>query len=265
MLQEVFCENSFIRIYFLILSAVFGAAMGSFLYCTAWRIVHGKSVLRGRSKCDACGRELTVRDLIPIVSYFAAKGRCRTCGTKLSAIYPVSEIAGAILFALTVGKFGISLQTIEWLIFISLLMAISFADLEEYIIPDRFIVIGLLVRLGYLVFWEREAALSSVIGAVAVPGALVLIVFISEKFLKREAMGGGDIKLLIMTGFYLGWKHNILCLFLACVIGIAFGFFAKRRSEREDGAFPWGPSIAMAAFIVMMCGDAVINAYLGLF
>ncbi len=135
--------------------------MGSFLLCTADRVVHGKSFVRGRSVCDACGHTLAARDLIPVVSFCISRGKCRFCGAKLSLLYPVSELLGALSYALTVFAFGISLQTLEALIFISLLLAVSFADLEEYIIPDRFLLIGLIVRLGFLLFAFRDELLSS--------------------------------------------------------------------------------------------------------
>lgn len=263
-MQEIFRTEPAIRAYLLFLAALLGAVMGSFLLCMADRIVHQRP-LGGRSVCDGCGRTLGVRDLIPIFSYLFSRGKCRVCGKKLSPLYLVSELLGAVSFFIVVLLYGMSLQTLLQLIFVSLLMAISFADLEECIIPDRFIVIGLAVRLLYLVFLERESLIPCLIGAVAVPLVLLLIVLVCEKLLKREAMGGGDIKLMAMCGLFLGWQRCILCLLCACVIGILFGFISLRREENEGGAFPWGPSIALAAFLSLLFGDGLISAYLGLF
>ena len=90
--------DPFLTVYCCLLAALLGACMGSFLNCAAWRIVHGESVLRGRSHCDACGHVLAVRDLIPVVSYLAAHGRCRYCGAKLSRRHVLAEAVSALVF-----------------------------------------------------------------------------------------------------------------------------------------------------------------------
>ena len=90
--------DPFLTVYCCLLAALLGACMGSFLNCAAWRIVHGESVLRGRSHCDACGHVLAVRDLIPVVSYLAAHGRCRYCGAKLSRRHVLAEPLTVSLF-----------------------------------------------------------------------------------------------------------------------------------------------------------------------
>ena len=87
----------FLTVYCCALAALLGACMGSFLNCMAWRVVHGESVLRGRSHCDACGHMLGARDLVPIVSYLASGGRCRYCGAKLSSRHVWGEVMGAAL------------------------------------------------------------------------------------------------------------------------------------------------------------------------
>ena len=101
----------------------------------------------------------------------------------------------------------------------------------------------------------------------AVAGGVLLLVLGMEKLLGREAMGGGDIKLLCLTGLYLGWMKNLLCLLLACVLGIVFALVTlKRRSTEGDARLiPWGPSISAAAILTLLWGDAITAAYLSLF
>jgi len=252
------------------LAAVLGACMGSFLNCYAWRIVHNESVLKGRSHCDYCGHVLGFMDLIPVLSYIIHKGRCRWCGKKLSATHVFGEIISALIFSVTLWKFDWSLETIEYWIFASMLLAISFADLEDFLVPDRFIVFGIISRLVFIFISGnvKTELISSLIGGIAVAGGLLIIVLIFEKIIGREAMGGGDIKLIAMTGMYLGWQRNILALFIACVIGIIFGLATQRKrnnSDCEDSkVFPFGPSIALAAWICLIWGDQLINWYLNL-
>ena len=97
----------------------------------------------------------------------------------------------------------------------------------------------------------------------AIGGGLLLIVLVYEKIRKTEAMGGGDLKLLFLTGLYLGWQRNLLCLFFACILGIVVGLATAKK--REEKLFPWGPSIAAGAIISALCGGELISAYLGLF
>lgn len=255
----------YITCYFVFLALLLGACMGSFLNCMAWRIVHNEPISKGRSHCDVCGHTLGIGDLIPVISYITHRGRCRYCGAKLSAVHVIAEAVSAVLFAAVLLKFDISLQALEYMIFVCLLMACSFADLEGRIIPDRFIISGLLVRAAFFVILNDPAkvALDDLIGGAGIAGLLLAVVLVFEKIKGIEAMGGGDIKLIFMTGIFLGWRANLLCLFLACIIGIVFGLVF--RSEDGDRTFPWGPSIALAAVICMLFGNEVIELYLGLF
>ena len=239
--------------------------MGSFLNCVAWRIVHNEPVSKGRSHCDVCGHTLGIGDLIPVVSYIVHRGRCRYCGARLSAVHVIAEAVSAVLFAAVLLKFDISLQALEYMIFVCLLMVCSFADLEGRIIPDRFIIAGLLVLTGFFVILNDPAkvALDDLIGGAGIAGLLLIVVLVFEKIKGIEAMGGGDIKLIFMTGIFLGWKANLLCLFIACIIGIISGLVFKH--EDGDRTFPWGPSIALAAVICMLFGNEAVELYLGLF
>ena len=254
-----------ITVYFCVLAALLGACVGSFLNCMAWRIVHGEPITKGRSHCDACGHVLSAADLVPVVSFLAHRGKCRYCGAKLSKRHLWGEILSALTFVALLLKYDISLQTLEYLLFASLLLGCAFADLEGYMIPDRFILAGIIFRIPFFFLlpdWKGQV-LDAGIGGFAIGGGLLLIVLVYEKIRKIEAMGGGDLKLLFLTGLYLGWQRNLLCLFFACILGIAVGLLTAKK--REEKLFPWGPSIAAGAILSALCGSELISAYLGLF
>ncbi len=253
-----------ITVYCCALAALLGACMGSFLNCMAWRIVHGESVLRGRSHCDACGHVLSARDLVPVVSFLVSHGRCRYCGAKLSARHAAGEIVSAAVFVSLLLTYDISLQTLEAWCVASILLVCSFTDLEGYIIPDRFIAVGIVLFIASLFFAQDPArrAINGAIGGFAVAGGLLVFVLVMEKLLGREAMGGGDVKLLFVTGLFLGWQRNLLCLVLACVIGIVWGIVGQRRGK--GALIPWGPSIALGAWLAALFGTPFINWYMGL-
>lgn len=214
-----------ITIYSCFIAALLGACMGSFLNCAAWRVVHGESVLRSRSHCDVCGHVLAPRDLVPVFSYVFSHGRCRYCGAKLSPRHAVGEAVAALVFVSLLLRYDISLRTLEAWAVACLLLACAFADLEGYIIPDRFIAVGVVLFIVTLFFVPDpgKRALDGLIGGVAVGGGVLLLALLMEKLLRRDAMGGGDIKLLFLTGLFLGWQKNLLCLLLACVVGILMG------------------------------------------
>lgn len=255
--------SAFITVYCCTVAALLGACTGSFLGCLAWRTVHGESVLRGRSHCDVCGHTLGVRDLVPVFSYLLSGGKCRYCGAKLSARHVWGELISAAVFVTLLLRYDISLQTLEGWLLACVLLACAFADLEGYIIPDRFIAAGVvLFAVTLLIEPEPFHRLTDgLLGGVGVGGGLLLLSLYMDKRMKRETLGGGDVKLLFLTGLFFGWKGNLLCLTLACVAGIVWGLAGKRRGE----AIPWGPSIAVGAWITALAGQPFINWYLGFF
>ena len=262
-------SSPFLTAYLIFLFALLGACMGSFLNCLAWRAVHGESAFRGRSHCDLCGHTLTFGDLIPIVSYLVHGGKCRWCGSKISPRHLVCEILSAVVFVAVFLRFSLSWLTAEYLLWFSLLIAASFADLEAFIIPDRFVIAAIAVRLIFIFTGGNilPDLLNAALGGFAVALVLLLIVLVFEKIIGREAMGGGDIKLVFVNGLYLGWQKNLLCLFISCIVGILFAVVTQNaRKDNEDArAFPFGPSIALAAFLAALFGDRLIAWYIGLF
>ena len=167
-----------ITVYCCAMAALLGACMGSFLNCLTWRMLHGESVLRGRSHCDVCGHVLGVRDLVPVLSYVCSGGKCRYCGAKLSARHVWGELAGGAMFVSALLKYDISLQVLEAWLLACVLLACAFADLEGYIIPDRFLLFGAGVFIVFLA-WEPEPLqrlIQGALGGLAVPGALLAVV-----------------------------------------------------------------------------------------
>ena len=173
-----------------------------------------------------------------------------------------THLVSALVFVTLLLHYDISLQALEGWCVAGILLACSFADLEGYIIPDRFIAVGVVLFITTLFFDPQplRRALDGAIGGLAVAGGVLLLVLGMEKLLGREAMGGGDIKLLFLTGLFLGWKRNLLCLVAACVIGIVWGLLQKKRDGGE--AIPWGPSIALGAWLTALCGQQIIDWYL---
>lgn len=259
-----------ITIYCLVLAFVLGAVFASFLGCMGWRVCNGESVLRGRSHCDSCGHVLAVHDLIPIVSYVKNKGRCAYCKTEIAPVNLYGEIILALTFVVTTIRFDITLELILMLCFVCILYLVSMTDLYEQIIPDSALLVAILIRIIYFLFVEEfqwTGLLGLFIDGIAISLPLLFLVLLMEKIWKKEAMGGGDVKLIFVTGMYIGWAENLLALFFACMIGIIVGIIQIKKSgnKEESVYFPFGPAIAAGTVISMLIGEQIIRAYLSLF
>lgn len=248
--------------YVLILSALTGAAMGSFLHCLAGRTVHEES-MGGRSHCAACGHTLSMRDLIPVVSFLALRGKCRYCGEKMSKGYLYAELLSAAVFVSALLRFGISLLMLQMLLLSCVLLAISFADLMDFIIPDAFILSGIVIRMTFILLSGNiwPTLLSALVGGLSISVPVLLLVLLMDKVLKKESMGGGDIKLLFMAGLYFDWKINLMAILFACVAGILFAYVSGKKKQ----PIPFGPSIAAGVWIAALAGEPLLNWYLSLF
>jgi leader peptidase (prepilin peptidase)/N-methyltransferase len=218
---------------------VFGACIGSFLNVCIYRIPAGKSVVRPGSHC-ACGQPVRWYDNIPILSWLILRGRARCCGRAFSVRYPAVELLTALLFLVCALEFGPG-KTFCAMLFVSMLIAASFIDIDHMIIPDRFsiggAVVGVLLALAVPALHGRVAppGLDSTLGfmlaslsagtdallGLFVGSALVLwIGLLAEVVLRKEAMGFGDVKLLGCIGAFVGWKGAVFSVFGGAILGV---------------------------------------------
>ncbi len=253
----------FYPVFFLVISFILGAVMGSALNCLAYRLAHGKKWEKGRSACVECGHTLGVLDLVPIFSYIFLGGRCRWCKSKISPRYLVTELVLAFSFALITLFSGLSYNTLSALVLAACLLALSLVDLDVQIIPDRFIIIPIIARLIVL-FLEGGfmGLLKGFIPAFIFGGALLVISLVMDKLLKKEAMGGGDIKLMFALGLYFDIPECLLLLLIACIAGLILAAILK--TKKGEG-FPFGPALSMAALPVLLFGEKLVAMYLNLF
>lgn len=271
----------FFHAYSTVIAFLLGTVLASFLGCLGWRMCHGESVLKGRSHCDSCGHVLKGRDLIPVLSYLMSKGHCRYCGVRISPVNLYGEVIVGVLFALFTYLQGNPFILVLDLFFICILYLVTVTDLYEQIIPDGAILTAIVAKVVHTILEYVNAVeqtsfgwklVNLLIDGLAVSLPLLILVLIMEKILGKEAMGGGDIKLLFVTGLYLGWMRNILVIFVACIVGIVVGMIqqknmqdVKDEEEEQSFYFAFGPSIAVATVFVMLFGNQILNWYLSLF
>lgn len=257
-------EEQLLTAYLCFWLAVFGAVLGSFLDCAASRWAAGDPhPFAGRSRCSSCGRALGARDLVPVFSFLFRRGRCRCCGEKIPAECLIAELAGAAAFVCAGLRFGLCPELGQWLVFAAVLLALSLTDAAKRIIPDKLLLLLAVNRaVWFFVLCHGVREVLAAVKALAVPAALLALVLVMEKVLGREAMGGGDMKLLFVLALYLTWAELFLTLLAGCVLGL---LWAALTGGKKGTAMPFGPFLAAGAVLTVCYGGPVLEWYFGLF
>jgi len=263
-----------------LVAALFGLLVGSFLNVVIHRIPKmmqresdnyvaqesGKepphtdryNLMVPRSSCPCCGHQITALENIPVISWLALRGKCRNCKAPISPRYPAVELLTAILSGVLVWTFGSGLAGLATLLFLFLLVAMTFIDIDTQLLPDDLtyplLWAGLLVNLNGTFVPLQDA----VIGAAA--GYLVLwsVYWLFKLATGKEGMGYGDFKLLAALGAWLGWAMLPTIILLSSVVGAIVGIslivFARRG---RDKPIPFGPYLAAAGLIALLYGSDI--------
>jgi leader peptidase (prepilin peptidase) / N-methyltransferase len=235
---------------------IMGNIVGSFLNVCIYRIPRGESVVSPPSHCPQCGYKIKWYDNIPLISYFVLlRGKCRKCKNKIPLRYPLVEILTGIIWVIVFAKFGFTIETLKIFMFASVLIVLSYIDINEYILPDR--LTFFLVVSGIVLFFIGKNSLeSSFLGAAACAFPFLVLYVFGEDVLKKDVMGFGDVKLGAGVGAYLGYSsfYNLyLFLTIAFVMGaiISVLLIVLKIRKREE-LVPFGPYIALSAFICLI-------------
>lgn len=242
---------------------LFGSIVGSFLNVCIYRLPRNRSIVLPNSFCPSCEKPIKFYDNIPIVSYIFLRGKCRYCGSRISPRYPVVEFVTASLFFLLFSKYGISVELPVNMLFVSLLIVISFIDFDFQIIPDVLSLGGLIA--GFILAFSRTPIffyLDAVYGILLGGGILFAIAYGYQLITKREGMGGGDIKLLGMIGAFCGIKGVLFSLMSGSIIGTAVGIpLMLIKGKDTKYAIPFGPFLSLGALLFVFLGDRIIYEF----
>ncbi len=243
---------------------VYGAIIGSFLNVCIARLPEGRSIVRPGSQCPTCQVPIAWYDNVPILSYVLLGGRCRTCRTRISAIYPAVEIlTGALAVALYL-RLGPTLAFAGYCVFAAALVVITFIDLDHQIIPDVISLPGIVVGLAFSLVSPLVTPIDALLGVLVGGGILLAVAWLYQTLRGIEGMGGGDVKLLAMIGAFLGWQSIFVTLFVGSVIGslIGVGVMMYQRADTKL-AIPFGPFLACGALVYLFFGDRILAFYFG--
>ena len=248
-----------------------GLCIGSFLNVCIWRIPREESIVFPASHCPACNHRIAWYDNLPLLSWLVLNGKCRHCKAPISPRYFLVELLTGALFAAIWILHGWTLQTPFFLLFTAALIVATFIDFEHLILPDR-ITLGGMLAGPVLAFvfpalqhqeTRVEALIQSALGLALGYGSLWLVATLGRLVLKREAMGMGDLKLLGAIGACLGWQAVLFTIFVSSLTGTLTGLALIAAGRKElQSKIPYGPHIALAAVLWMLCGPACIALYL---
>jgi leader peptidase (prepilin peptidase) / N-methyltransferase len=273
-------------------AALLGACVGSFLNVVIWRLPQldpARRSLGGRSCCPRCGTQIAWFDNVPVLAWLWLRGRARCCQQPIAWRYPLVELLTALLFwavwrwapaapaLLTNFDGSIAFDGTRaaacglWAVFLAMLVALSFIDLDTQLLPDVLTIPGMAIGVA-AGLWPGLAGaiasdpstplalrtlLASVVGLVVGGGATWAIRAVGSAVFRREAMGFGDVKLMGMIGAFLGWRAALLTMFLGCVFGAVIGGIGALLGRPT--VIPFGPYLALGALVCLFWQDALLQ------
>ncbi len=249
----------FYSIGFAVILVLYGIIIGSFLNVCIYRLPKKENIVTTRSHCMHCGYQLRWYDLIPLFSWLALGGKCRSCKTNISVQYPVIEALNGVLYLIIFWRCGVCVETLLYCLMASALLALSVIDFRTFEIPVGFNIfiagLGLVRVLTDLSNWKEYA-----VGVFVISVPLYMIYIIT----KGRGIGGGDIKLMAASGLLLGWQCNILAFIMGCIIGSAVHLL-RMRLTKANHVLAMGPYLSIGIYICALWGTQMLEWYLSLY
>ena len=236
-----------------------GASIFSFLNVVIYRIPNHLSFITGRSRCPNCKKQLKAIDMFPVLNWIFLRGKCRFCKAPISLRYPAVELLGGAAAVITVLNYGWTLQSVLIFTFLCILTVTAFVDYDTMEIPNGFVIAALLSGVAAVFLFPETGLFSRLIGFFCVSLPLFLITLAIP-----GAFGGGDIKLMAVCGFFLGWKLTLFAFFFAVLGGGAYGawlLITKKKGRKEHFAF--GPFLCAGMAAAVFIGSPIIDWYTG--
>lgn len=231
----------------------FGSVVGSFLNVVAYRVPIKESLIKGRSHCTTCGKQILNRDLIPVFSWIFLGGRCRFCKSRISSRYMGVELITGLSYLAAYLKLGLSVELAFAVVLFPVLMVLSLWDIDRKEIPYTcsiiIAVLGLASFLTAQMPWYEHLIGA---GIIAVPFAVLAFL---------GAMGGGDVQLMAAAGLLLGW-NVVPAAMIGIILGAVFGIIIK--AVTKENLICFGPFLSVGIAAGYLFGSDIINAYLSL-
>jgi len=256
-----------VEIFLIIIFAILGLAIGSFLNVCIDRLPQNKSIAFPPSHCEACQHKLAAKDLIPVFSYLRLRGRCRYCQASLPRRLFWVELATGVVFALLARHYGLSPALGIMAFYACLFIIIFVIDLEHGLILNKVVYPSMVVALLLALLpqpWLTES-MGMRVAYAALGGGIGFGIFLLIALISRGGMGWGDVKLAGLIGLATGFPMVFASIIMAAILGgiVAVAMVIARKRKRRQ-TIPFGPFLAVAAMITLLWGSTIVNWYLGL-
>ncbi len=246
----------------IIATAILGLTLGSFLNVVIYRLPRHMSLMGPRSMCPSCGTMIRFYDNIPVFSFLLLGRKCRQCGALISWRYPLVEMLTAGLLVLMLLRFGPTIEFVKYSILTLILIPVTFIDLDEKIIPNWLTFSGFAAGIAFTLIFQFELWRFMLLGLVSGGIFMTIIMILGKWLFKKDAMGMGDVKLLVMIGVYVGMTGTFLIIYLAAVIAFFIIIIPMILKKINLGAqIPFGPFIAMGTLVYVLIGADLIDWY----
>jgi leader peptidase (prepilin peptidase)/N-methyltransferase len=244
--------------FWIVVVALLGGAIGSFLNVVAYRLPRRESFVRPRSRCPACGTQIASYDNVPVISWFVLRGRCRTCGGAIPVRYPLLEASTAVLFAAVALRADGLGELWPGLVLVSVLVLVAAIDIEHRIVPNRVLAPAALTGLALWAVADPGRVPENLIAAGAAGGFLLAAALAYPK-----GMGMGDVKLVAVMGLFLG-RAIAPALLIGFAVGVVagVGIMAARGASARKQAIPFAPYLALGGIVGQLFGSDLVSWYL---
>jgi len=249
----------FIIFMLYIIVFIFGACIASFMNVVIYRLPHKESIAKGRSKCPNCGKKIAFYDNIPIISYLWLGGKCRKCHQAISKQYILIETLGGLLAILMVWRYDFDIAALSAFLIAMLLLAIAVIDFKTMTIPDSLLVVLAVIALLNIIFIHNITITERLIGLVCVSIPMLLLE------ITLGAFGMGDIKLMAVAGFLLGWQNTLLAMFIGIILAGIVGIRILIVKKGKEKKMPFGPYLSIGILTALLFGQTIIEGYLKFF
>ena len=249
------------EVYYVIISFIFGTLLGSFYNVVGYRLPNNLSIVYPDSFCPKCKHKLKWYELIPIFSFFIQGGKCRNCKCKISWFYPTIEFLTGLLFMLSYIKYGFTPECLISMLIASFFVIVIVSDMNYLIIPDEvtffFSLVMIIIKFA---FFGVKNGINSILYGLLLFAIMYLVMLLGNKVLKKECLGGGDIKIMFFVGSILSPLEGLFSLFLASAIALPFSIIIL-YSKNKNKVVPFGPFILLGLLIVYYFNIDVIALF----
>lgn len=238
---------------------IIGLVFGSFYNVVGYRLPEDMSIAFPASHCPNCNHKLKFYELIPVISYIFLGGKCKACKKRISIVYPFFELLTACMFLLSYLVFGININFLISITFISILIIISISDIRYYIIPDEVLIVGSILIIVEMFINSIitdvglfKGVLMPILNGAGSFAILYLFKVFGDLVFQKESLGGGDIKLMFFIGLTLGFDMSIVTIFIASFLALPLSVISLIKDD--NNVLPFGPYLSIAAAIIMLSG-----------